>query len=517
MGRLMLWLALALLLSAGGGLEDPAPGGPGDPYGSPLYPDTFVISELAAQAAAPPGSAAFVRIDVHEDKTLSLVVRAFVLPPGEYEVVRDGFDDTTPLGSFTVGSDGQGKLTPGEPDLGAFLDWSQHADTIEVFQGEALLFSGHMEPMHTFMVAIDDNLETMLNGARLIAVGSDLDARGRLICTSGWGYATEDLRMERLDPGPYFVEVAGQPEIYLGAGPGGTAKMRLVLPLKPGLGQATFYSPGQDIRVRNASGEIVLEAQMPNDLGQELSRPPKRQKFHDVGDGAADGLSIDFVAAFNTWVGGPKDGTFVWTRDKLGDSSVTVTLKESKELWPVGPFEIFVGNASIGSVEATLGAPETWQATFAVSADLDPRGQRVVVRNDDDEFLALIFPQSVPAALRTYHKDLRKPHHLRLDLLNPGTDLDATGRLDWRVKKGVEQLKLEVHDLPAGAYDVAIDGAVVAPGALLVDADGGDATQLFSTGAAVEGSLPLDFAVDGELEIHAAGNEAVYLQQSLAH
>src|SRR5258705_596638 len=79
--------------------------------------------------------------------------------------------------------------------------------------------------------------------------------------------------------------------------------------------------------------------------------------------------------------------------------------------------------------------------------------------------LALVFPKPVPAGVRAYHRDLRKPHHLRLDLLNPGIDLDATGLLNWRLKAGVETLLLVVRDLPAGAYDVVLDGSVVAAGA----------------------------------------------------
>src|SRR5262249_17006456 len=156
----------------------------------------------------------------------------------------------------------------------------------------------------------------------------------------------------------------------------------------------------------------------------------------------------------------------------------------------------------VADLPVPTGANELpFEQTLAVASDLDLRGKRLELRFLEDPALSLYFPQSVPAGLRAYHKDLRTSHHLRLDLLNPGTDLDATGRLDWRKHKGVEQLQLVVNDLPAGSYDVVIDGAVVAAGALVVAENGGGAESWFSTDASVPGSLPLDFSVQGALEI----------------
>ena len=72
-----------------------------------------------------------------------------------------------------------------------------------------------------------------------------------------------------------------------------------------------------------------------------------------------------------------------------------------------------------------------------------------------------------------------------------------------------------VRDLPAGAYDVVIDGVVVAAGALVVVENGGEAEQSFSTGGVLAGSLPLEFEVHGALEIRGAGAAETYLLQDL--
>jgi hypothetical protein len=181
-----------------------------------------------------------------------------------------------------------------------------------------------------------------------------------------------------------------------------------------------------------------------------------------------------------------------------------------------GPlYQVFVGNTWVGELGQASGqTPSPLQASFAVGPEIDLRGQRIEVRLFGTPTVAAIYPQSVPAGVRAYHKDLRKPKHLRLDLLNPGTDLDATGRLDWRVKKGIEQLQLDVHDLPAGSYDVVLDGSVVAAGALVVTEDGGEADVLFSNGDEPL-ALPLEFSVQGALEIRAAGTSTTYLLQDL--
>jgi hypothetical protein len=506
-----LLLALALSLQFGGGSD-----GNLSATSVPV-PDSFIISALKLKAAAPPGSSAFVRFDLALDKTQSLVVRAFGLPAGTYDVVHTRHEDETALGSFTVGADGMGKLVPQPPAGADFLDWFEHSDTIDVRVGDEVLLGSPLDHVGDFLGGGSFASATgpLVNGARLIAVGDDLDARGRLVYGDDDDARTLDLHLERVAPGPYILEVGGLPELYVVAGSGGKADLRLSTPIQVGTGKITLYPVGESLRVLDAAGSVVLAAQLPADVYGELVRGPGRQKFHDVGEGAADGLSVDFVKTDFWYAGELARGSVAWQRDALGAASITLTV-QGKQLLTGATLHFYSGETWIGDLLLT--APQgskVLTATYPAPPDLDLRGQRLELRGYADAVFALVFPQSVPAGIRAYHKDLRKSHRLRLDLLNPGTDLDATGRLDWRLKKGVEQLQLVVRDLPAGAYDIVIDGEVVAAGVLLVDEDGGEAEQFFSTGGVLAGSLPLEFEVHGALEIRAAGAPEAYLQQDL--
>ncbi len=508
----VLLLALALPLQGGGV-------GPGQDSGSfsdsdslPV-PDSFIVSALERQPAAPPGSSAFVRFDLNFDQTQSFVVRAFGLPAGTYEVVRIRLQDEFSLGSLDVGADGMGKLWPQAPAVGDFLDWFAEADTLEVRAGVDVLHSAYLDPFG--IVIWLGEPPSLVDGARLIAVGDDLDARGRLVYRAEGDTASLDLRLERVAPGPYILEVDGQPALYVEAGKGGKASMVLSRPIQAGTGRLTLNPVGEPVRVLDAAGDVVFAAQMPVLAYGSQNRPPGRQKFRDVGEGAADGLRVDFVKGGNYSSPYLKRGSVAWHRDALGAAGITLEVLGKWDFFSE-TYGLFVGDTWVGDL--VLPADDGFQpvaATFAAPPELDLRGQRVELRGGALVHLALVFPQSVPAGVRTYRADVRKPHRLRLDLLNPGTDLDATGRLDWRLHKGVEELQLVVRDLPAGAYDVVLDGLVVVAGALLVGEDGGEAGQLFSTGGIVAGSLPLEFAVHGALEIRATGAEATFLRQDL--
>jgi hypothetical protein len=506
-------LVLTLLMQMGSGGS--GPGGSGKGNGSAtMLRDNFLIAPIDRKPVAPPASAAFARLDADKLGVQSCVVRVFGLAEGTYNVVRQSFNGGFWLGTLDVAADGQGQLEAPAPVTGDFKSWFDQGDTIEVQHGGDVLFS---DPLHSsFAWLPGPGSGSMTNGARLIAVGADLAARGRVLYTEAPNHRSFFLRLERLVPGPYILEVAGKPALWVDTGPGGNANLSLDTRLSLGTGVVTVDTAGQLVRVLDAAGAVVLAAQMPADPDSHLHRTAAHQKFGDAGDGAADGLSVDFIKSGFSYFGNVKQGRLTWRRDALGAATLTVAMQG--DLVTSYPYQLTVDGAWIADLQVPSGASKLpFEQTLDVAPDLDLRGRRVEVRDEDfgTAPLSLYFPQSVPAGLRAYRKDLRSSHHLRLDLLNPGTDLDATGQLDWRKHKGVEQLQLDVQDLPAGSYDVVIDGVVVAAGALVVSEDGDSAEQLFSTDGVLPGSVPLEFAVTGALEIRAAGTSNVFLLQDL--
>ena len=324
------------------------------------------------------------------------------------------------------------------------------------------------------------------------------------------------MRVDRLDPGPYLLKVDGDIELLLDVSADGSSEMRLREPMKSGSGMMNIWPEGKTIRLLDASGAAVLEAQMPYDYDETAKLPLGTQGFHSLDDGAIDGLQVDFIKVAELDYPAPQAGWLAWQIDASAVTSVTVKLT-GQDTIPPEPYGIYVGDEWIGEVgDYPGGYVDPFESTLVVEAAVDPRGQRLEVRQGDAAGLSLVFPQSVPAAVRSYRRDVRKPNRLRLDLLNPGTDLDATGFLDWRrAKSGAERLLLVVRDLPAGAYDVVLDGEVVSVGALVVAEDGGTAKQQFSNSGKPASALPLDFEVQGQLEVRASGQAITFLQQDL--
>ncbi|HEX5009141.1 MAG TPA: hypothetical protein VFY71_01975 [Planctomycetota bacterium] len=503
--RLLPLLPLMACLAShaqGGDWTDPAP-----------VPGSFILSSLTAQVAAPPDGHAFVRLDIAKDGAETVVVRLLGLPAGPYDVWV-GFPPGSPAGTVEVGADGLGELSLEPPQFGGFFNWFLDKEKVDVRQGATVLFSDVLDSPGGG-VLLDDAV-SCANGARFIAVGADLDARGLLNYHSGMGWQDVRVRLERLAPGPYVIEIGGHPDLLVDVVANGKGSLRQHIPEKAGAGTVTVYPLGQLVRVLDHEGALVLEAQMPWDPFEAWSQSAQKQSFTSTGVGAADGLRVDFVRNDYVGDGGLQKGWLQWQRDAPGAATLTVRIPD-QDFSVLDPYGIYVQDDLVGE----FGTTSDWvdgglKKTVSVGPEVDLRGRRVELRHDDQAGLALIFPVSVPAGVRSYRRELRKPKHMHLSLLNPGTDLDATGVLDWRRTAGdIERLRLIASDMPAGPYDIAIDGKVVATAALVVEEAGGSATVQFST--LDDGSLPLNFAVDGALEIRAASSGAVYLQQSLAH
>jgi len=492
-----------------------APAWSGDQYEALPIPNTFILSSLTPQADAPADGSAFARVDIAKDGTESMVVRVIGLPAGEYEVYLGSAPGGTLKGPLSVDESGMGQMSPPPPTFGGYFKYFQNQEVFQVRQSGQVLFTDTLDPP-TGMVLLDDDVSSV-NGARLIAVGDDLDARGVLVYRSSFGMQRVDVRLARLTPGPYVVEIGGEDALILDVDAKGKATLQQRVPVKPGFGEITVYDVvGAEVRVRDADGAVVLAARLPYDPFEEWSRPPSRQKFRDVGHDASDGLRVDFVKYGYNGYGGLDRGWLSWERDAAGAASVTVRIV-GQDFIPAEPYGVFVADELIG----TVGESGQWHDfnitnTFPLGPEVDLRAQRVEVRDGAEIGLVLTYPQSVPAGVRSYHAELRQPNHLHLDLLNPGTDLDATGLVDWkRTGSGAERLRLVVRDLPTGAYDLVLDGRVVATGALVVEEDGGSADALYTTTGEPDGALMLDFDLHGGLQIAATGTSTVFLQQDL--
>jgi hypothetical protein len=472
-------------------------------------PDTFIITALQPLAAAPAGGMVFARLDIDEDGGQSVSIRGLALPEGEYEVLLN----TGPLGVLPIDETGSGEFLPEPPRFDEFFSWFAWPYSLTVRQGGTPLFSALLDTPGG-NVLLDDEV-SCTNGVRLVAVGEDLDARGEVTFKSSFGRERATLVLERLDPGAYVLESHGQPELLIDIGASGAVTLKLETPLIAGRGRLSLPLVGEVVRLLR-DGEPVLVAQLPYDPFEELSQAAGKQKLKSAGKGAVDGLRADFLRSGATG-DGPWAGSLQWQRDAAGAVALTVKLQK-QDFIPSPPYQLFVDGQLLADLEMDPFA----SLTSVVPIDpltnpvVDLRGKRVEVRYQGDDGIALYFPRSVPAALRSYRPEVRKEKLVRLDLLNPGVDLDATGRVTWKALADGERLDVQVKDLPAGSYDLLLGGEVAAAGALVVAEDGGSAKVVLSSTGKPASALPLDVEVAGLLAIVPAGaTEPVLLQQDL--
>lgn len=255
-----------------------------------------------------------------------------------------------------------------------------------------------------------------------------------------------------------------------------------------------FDPLGEQIEIRQ--GETVfLSGVLP---GQGATKPPKKagKGVKNLGKKKGDALLVPLL---DLGVLAGANGKM-----KLEQSNDETEFEVEIEDVPADTYTLRVDGMVIGDFDVVDG-----QGEFDFSTDPDPdetlldfevKGKLVEVLLGDDPVLAAVFPTSVQAALGKFKKEKVKDNLLKLNLLNVGVDLDATGTARWKqTKKGKQTLQVRTRDLPAGTYKVLVDGTQ--RGELVVSKQDGPGLLHFSSTGNGSATL-LDFDVLGqELEI----------------
>ena len=117
------------------------------------------------------------------------------------------------------------------------------------------------------------------------------------------------------------------------------------------------------------------------------------------------------------------------------------------------------------------------------------------------------------AALGKFKKETFKSNKVKVNLINAGVDLDATGTVSWKLKgNGEQEVQIEVSDLPAGSYHVVVN-SVASASSLTVAAQPASGKGKLAFATVAKGSkLLLDFdPVDALVQLTDA-TDAVVLQ-----
>lgn len=117
-----------------------------------------------------------------------------------------------------------------------------------------------------------------------------------------------------------------------------------------------------------------------------------------------------------------------------------------------------VGDAGAGKLQIDASAAGPAGAAQAAAAPaVDPRGRRLEVRRDGETYLAVDFPATVEEAQR-----LARGVRITASLEAPVEGDPGRGTMEFRSKKGRDQLKLKLADLRDGPCTLRVGGVEVA-------------------------------------------------------
>lgn len=417
--------------------------------------------------------------DDHEGKT-TFEIKMHHLDGGTYHLLVNGVQVHD--GEIEVGSKNKhGKLvyeTPKKKDHPLF-DFDVLGELLEIVKDDVVYF-------RDVFAEDDGGSHDMRLEVMLVNVGPDRDARGRLTYVSHDDEKTFTVQLSNLDEGDYDLVVDGVLVAQFEVTDVET-KVQYKDPPEMGAAALDFNPLGKRVAIK-AGGTTYLGAILPAGNDEAGCKGPRHgeKASRDLGKGHGDELESMLLNMGE--LKGAK-GRIVLRQDE--EHGLQLVIKSV----PKGTYTVQVDGEAVGTVTVKGGKGKLDFGDGALPLDFTVKAKVVTLLKGGSPVLSALFPRSAQAALDRFRKEIRKPAHVKVNLVASGADLDASGVAVWKHTPAHDTLTLSVADLPVGAYDVLV-GDVTIDDALVITKPDGRAKVRFDTKPAGK-SLLLDVVVQG--------------------
>lgn len=327
----------------------------------------------------------------------------------------------------------------------------------------------------------------------LLPGGAGLDATGRVVSILGPQASTVSVQASRLTPGrSYLLSVGGIPEAMVTANAQGRASVTFGTPFTRTRPPLDFDPRGRTVTLSDGTNAVLQGVVS--------------------GTGEPGGISVLERAKLTRLAG---TGQAVATYRALAAGRRTFSVKVERVTgtnWFVYVNGILRGPLPVRRGEATLifdsnPSPATPNRPLL---DFDPRGQVV----DLIQGTNVMFSGRLQAKARNVNS--ATPTLQAGFIPSTGADPDGTARARWRVESDARRkFSLELEDVPAGAYELWVNGVWVAPITVSTTADGTEGEVEFSNRDDDPDELPLTFdPVTSTFTVQLGGT--VYFQGAIA-
>jgi hypothetical protein len=499
-----LWLLGALAVGVlGADLLSFANGGGGDDGSAD---DIVVIKFLESSGADEDGTARARwrdKTDEGQIEELDFSVELEDMPAGDYDLYVT--DLVIPKGVITVDVSGEGEIEFATPldDPKPLFDFAVFDQVIEVRQGATIFFTDTFDDQGGGGGGTSGGESKTKTEIFLVNVATDLDfdAKGKVKHEVKKNETKLTLEVEKLIPGTYTVLVGGEPVSELTTVDASAVEIEFQNPVDTGKTLLNFDPLGKVIEVES-DGVVYLTGVLPGPNSDTGTKPPTSAKkgAKDVGKSKGDELLV-YLLNLGVTAGAQGHASLSQNPDPQFEVTIEDVVAGDYGLSVNGVEEgtITVGALGIGSIIFNE-APGVGESLL----DFDVKGQLIEVTSGADVILATIYPVSAQAALGKLKKETFKNTKVKVNLINAGEDLDATGTVQWTLKgNGDNSVTIDLKDLPPGVYTVVID-SVPAASTITVGANGKGKLTWDTTPKGKQVLLDFD-PIDAGVQIQDAG------------
>jgi hypothetical protein len=425
--------------------------------------DDIVVIKFLASTGQDPDGTCRARWRDKGGAQLDFNVELEDLPEGDYDLYVT--DLVTPKGTIAVDSSGEGEIEFATPQDGVkpLFNFPVFDEVVEVRQAATVFFSDTFDADGAIGGGGTSGGESKTKAeVFLVNVAPDLDfdAKGKVKHEVKGKETVFTVEVEKLTPGTYTLLVGGVPAGELVTVDASKVEIEFQNPVEVGKTALNFNPLGKLIEVER-DGDVYLAAVLPGPNNETGTKPPSSAKkaAKDLGKSKADSLLV-FLQNVGEQPGALGEATLT----QNGETDFTVALADVS----TGDYALFVGGVEQGTISAdSTGAG---QIVFSTAPgvgegllDFDVKGELLEVKSGSTTILSAVFPTSVQAAVGGFAKETFKTNKVKVNLVNAGADLDATGTVDWKLKgNGDQEVRIDLKDLPPGVYTVLIDGLPVA-------------------------------------------------------